>query len=280
VLLAPVSLDASRRALQLQPALQGWHKSRALDAAIGFAALPLLGAGRQVVSTWSRVQRRVLVLTVVRDQHEATWRVAERELSSCRHDVAVAVSQVDKAGKFTNLNRLLSAREPAEWDWLLIIDDDVVLPRRFLDVFLMVAERFRFRIAQPAHCMVSHASWPITRRRPFSIARATNFVEIGPLTALHRDTIATLTPFPTDGMGWGLDFEWAKIAEERKWSLGVVDVTPIVHLVPAATAYSADDAAAAMARDVHEAPQTLATFRRWTVKGGSEPRKSPSRRGT
>ena len=36
-------------------------------------------------------------------------------------------------GKFENLNALLAAHPPAAYDWLLVIDDDVALPRGFLD---------------------------------------------------------------------------------------------------------------------------------------------------
>jgi GT2 family glycosyltransferase len=170
---------------------------------------------------------------------------------------------VGGTGKFANLNRLLAAARPDQYDWLLVIDDDVVLPIRFLEVFLSVAEHFRLRIVQPAHRMVSHASWPVTRRSPFAIARTTNFVEIGPVTALHRDAIPTLTPFPADGMGHGLDFEWARTARERGWPIGVVDLTPIVHLLPAGSSYSMSEAAAAGRKDLYQRPETKATFRRW-----------------
>jgi len=255
-------LDASRRALGLDSALRHWHRARALDALLNVFALPAVLRGRRVTGRAAE-SRRVLVLTVLRDENEPTWRFAERELRSGRHDVSLEVSGVGGAGKFTNLNRLLDATIPNDYDWLLIVDDDVVLPSRFLEVFLLAAEHFDFRIVQPAHCMLSHASWPMTRRSPFAIARATNFVEIGPVTALHREAIPSLTPFPADGMGYGLDFEWAKTARERRWSIGVVDVTPIVHLMPAGSTYSMTEAAAAGRRDLYDRPRTVVTFRRW-----------------
>ncbi|MFZ0975600.1 MAG: hypothetical protein WAN22_25475 [Solirubrobacteraceae bacterium] len=201
----------------------------------------------------------------LRDENEPTWLLAEQELRSAHDDVSLEVSGLAGAGKFTNLNRLLDGSTPDWCDWLLIIDDDVVLPTEFLDLFLTVAEHFRLLIVQPAHCMVSHASWRVTRRSPFAIARTTNFVEIGPVTALHRDAIPTLTPFPADGMGYGLDFEWATTARQRRWRIGVVDVTPIVHLMPAGSTYSMSRAAADARRDLYEPPRTAVTFRRWTT---------------
>ena len=50
-------------------------------------------------------------------------------------------------------------------DWLLIVDDDVILPRGFLDRFLVAAEAFGLDLAQPAHAFASHAAWDVTRRR-------------------------------------------------------------------------------------------------------------------
>jgi hypothetical protein len=136
-------------------------------------------------------------------------------------------------------------RAAPAFDWLLVVDDDVVLPRGFLDRFIAIAERLELRIAQPAHRFASHAAWPVTRRRPASVARETAFVEIGPVTAFHRATFGALLPFP-DGvrMGWGLDAHWSAVARERGWRIGVVDATPILHAVPAANAYGHGDAIA------------------------------------
>jgi hypothetical protein len=256
-------LDASRAAVALNPALRRWHRARALDAALDATALLAMLRGRRVVQPRMGERRRVLALTVLREENEPTWRRAERELRRGPHDVSVEVSAVEGAGKFANLNRLLDATTPDQFDWLLVIDDDVVLPSRFLEVFLIAAEHFGLRIVQPAHCLVSHASWDVTRRSPFAIARTTNFVEIGPVTALHRHAIQALTPFPTDGMGYGLDFEWAGTARKHSWPIGVVDATPIVHLLPAGSTYSMSDAAVARGNDVYERPHTTVTFRRW-----------------
>ena len=96
----------------------------------------------------------------------------------------------------------------------------------FLDGFLCLAERYRLRLAAPAHRIRSHAAWRLTRRRWRSVVRETAFVEIGPVTALHRETFAALLPFPAVGMGWGLDAHWSWLARERGWRIGVVDLLP------------------------------------------------------
>ncbi len=149
-------------------------------------------------------------------------------------------------GKFQNLNALLGAHAGAlaAADWLLVVDDDVVLPRGFLDRFLAAAEGAGLRLAQPAHRLTSHAAWPVTRRRPASVVRETAFVEIGPVTAFHRDTFGVLLPFPELRMGWGLDVHWAAVARDRGWAIGIVDATPILHTVPVAENYPRDAALA------------------------------------
>ncbi len=229
--------------------------------------------------------RKVLVLGVERPENRALAQEIRAELLRSRHDVELHMSPPGELGKFENLNRMLAAEVGArvdgsaadessigDHDWLLLVDDDVLLPRGFLDRFLFLAERFSLDLAQPAHRLNSHAAWLLTRRRPFSVVRETPFVEIGPVTALHRRTFSTLLPFPELRMGWGLDAHWAALARERHWRCGVLDAVSIRHRVaPAASAYSRE-AAIAEARaflaerpylSAHEIQRTLATHRRW-----------------
>src|SRR5439155_11561106 len=166
-----------------------------------------------------------------------------RELARSRHAVTVQLAPgAPGAGKWANVNAALAAAPPGDADWLLIVDDDVVLPRGFLDRFVLLAEAFGFRLAQPAHAFASHAAWDVTRRRPGVLAHRTRFVEIGPVTALSARAAAELTPFPDLRMGWGLDARWSAIAAERGWPIGVIDATPVRHLRPVAGDYPRDAA--------------------------------------
>jgi hypothetical protein len=74
--------------------------------------------------------------------------------------------------------------------------------------------------------------------------RPTTFVEIGPVTAIHRTAFAQLLPFPDLRMGWGLDAHWAAVAAARGWRMGIVDATPILHQVPVAGGYGREEAVA------------------------------------
>ena len=192
---------------------------------------------------------------------------AEPPAALVRHTLAQGLS----GGKFQNLDLLLRAAAPADYDWLLLVDDDVVLPEGFVDRLLGVCERLQLELAQPAQTLASNAAWPVTRRRPLTVARETGFVEIGPVTALRRDVAVELTPFPPLRFGWGLDLHWAALARERGWRLGVVDALPVRHdEAGVAAAYSHADAVSearaflAERRYVpsSEAGRTLAAHRR------------------
>jgi GT2 family glycosyltransferase len=217
-------------------------------------------------------RRRVLVLGVVRPERRAPAEAIAAELARSRHEVELHTSPPEGRGKFENLNRLLAASPAAGHDWLLVVDDDVELPRRFLDRFLFLSERFSLQLAQPAHRLDSHAAWRVTRRRARSVVRETGFVEIGPVTAFAAATFPTVLPFPELRMGWGLDVHWAAIARAQGWRCGVLDAVAIAHrAAPAADAYpraaAVAEARAFLAERPHvsarEAQRTLATHRRW-----------------
>jgi hypothetical protein len=119
--------------------------------------------------------------------------------------------------------------------------------------------------------MRSHAAWRVTRRRPFSLARRTDYVEIGPVTIFSRRAAAELTPFPELRFGWGLDNHWGALARERGWRLGILDSLPVRHEAQkVATTYTHAEAIEEGRRflagrpyvTATEAQRTLATIRR------------------
>lgn len=217
-------------------------------------------------------RRRVHVVGVTRPENLRTVARLRRELARSHHDVALHFAPpAPGAGKWTNINAALADAPLGDANWLLLVDDDVILPRGFLDRFLTLAEGYGFELAQPAHAFASHAAWDVTRRRPGVLARRTRFVEIGPVTALSARAARELLPFPDLRMGWGLDARWSAIAAERGWPIGIVDATPVRHLKPVAAAYPRDEAIAEAEAFLDgrayvaraEAGETLAEYRRW-----------------
>ncbi|MEA2466724.1 MAG: hypothetical protein QOJ57_850, partial [Thermoleophilaceae bacterium] len=223
--------------------------------------------------------RDVLVASVYRPPGELLA-AALPELQSERHRVRHALGSTGEpslpgtaqtqlgGGKFENLNLLLAGGSP---DWLLVVDDDVVLPPRFLDRLVALAEHFDLALAQPAQSLASHAAWRVARRRPRSILRETRFVEIGPVTLFRRDAAAVLLPFPPLRYGWGLDLAWAAAALENGWRLGIADALAVRHETGTVGSAYSPEAAVEEAREFLStrpylssaaAQETLVTHRR------------------
>jgi GT2 family glycosyltransferase len=175
-------------------------------------------------------RRKVLVLGVERPGR--LMDAARVELHRTRHEITMRTIAMGAGGKFEHLNALLALHPAGEHDWLVVIDDDVVLPRGFVDRFLHGAESAGLVLAQPAHRAHSHAAWHVTRRRPGSAVRESHFVEIGPVSAFAASAFPALLPFPRLSMGWGLDVHWGALARVHGWRAGIVDATPILHTAP------------------------------------------------
>jgi GT2 family glycosyltransferase len=217
---------------------------RAHDALLDLA--DLRARARRTRAARRAPRRRVLVVGIERHDVANLIPQARAELARSRHDVTVDIVPAGTLGKFENLDVLLGRHDLPSFDWIIVMDDDVALPRDVLDTFLACAEAGGLRLAQPAHRRHSHAAWDVTRRQTGGDWRETTFVEIGPITAFDREAAAALLPFPKNlKMGWGLDAHWSAVARERGWRIGVVDATPIGHTIrPAAEGYPRETAAA------------------------------------
>ena len=263
-----------------------WRRAKRGLGELAFTALDTLAGTRREASRLARdaPRRDILVTGVYRPGSQLPAQMDA--LRSESHDVRFALGSTaapdpglaghtvarDLAGgKFENLNRVLAAASggsrgpapgratpapaPATPDWLLVVDDDVGLPARFVDRFVAVCEAFGLDMAQPAQTLRSHSAWKVTRRRPASLVRETRFVEIGPVTAFSRRAAAELIPFAELRYGWGLDLHWAALAEQHGWRVGIVDALPVRHeSATVGAAYSRADAEAEAARFLAERP--------------------------
>jgi hypothetical protein len=254
-----------------------WRVTKRRFGELAYGALDALAGTRRRAARLARTApapRDVLVVGVYRPG--SLLAAALPALRSERHRVRIALGSTGPAdtalptvaegltgGKFENLNRVLEAAAAAPPpsrgpsppapsrtpDWIIAIDDDVRVPRAFLDLFVGVCEAFDLDLAQPAQTLRSHSAWKVTRRRPASLVRETRFVEIGPVTAFGRAASTELLPFPELRYGWGLDLHWAAVAAERGWRLGVVDALPVRHeFGVVAAAYPREDAVDEAAR--------------------------------
>jgi len=184
-------------------------------------------------------RQRILVVGVeVPSRGGALQRIAA-ELAQSRHEVVTSLVPMRTKGKFENIDDAIDAagQPVASFDWLIITDDDVGLPRNFTDRYIAAATLADLTVSQPAHRFLSHASYQITRRRFGAVARRTGFVEIGPLTVIRRNAFADLLPFPPSRSGFGIDVLWGEIARRNGWKMGIVDALAIRHLRPIGGGY-------------------------------------------
>ena len=132
--------------------------------------------------------------------------------------------------KFQIINELLHDEDISIYDYIILCDDDVVLPENFIDAFITMQSRFEFAIAQPARTLNSHIDHPIVEQHIGVHARQTNFVEIGPVTSFHRSAYDFIFPFDvTSPMGWGYENVWAYEALQRDLKIGIIDGVCVDH---------------------------------------------------
>jgi hypothetical protein len=186
---------------------------------------------------------RVLVCGVRVPKRPADIDRVMRQYASARHDVRHSIVDMGDFGKFENVNRAIAAAGGIDGvDWLVITDDDAALPPDFLDRAIGLCAATDTKIAQPSHRFHSYVNHEHTQRKFRSLVREVRFVEIGPVTILHRDSFARLVPFPTLRWGWGLDLWWAEVAQQNGWRMAMLDGLPMEHLRPVGGIYSTKEA--------------------------------------
>ncbi|MEC5397289.1 hypothetical protein [Uliginosibacterium sp. H1] len=159
-----------------------------------------------------------------------------------------AVTRIEIDGgipKFPLMNRLLAGFDLREFDYVIVSDDDIVVPHGFLESFLALQQHLGFALAQPARTPTSCGSKQITVRERGLLGRSTRFVEIGPVFSVAASAFGLLFPFDeSNAMGWGYDYHWPVLLDGHGLGIGVIDHTPVDHSIrPLANAYSGELAA-------------------------------------
>jgi len=140
------------------------------------------------------------------------------------------IQSSERIPKFALINRLSADVDLTGYAFVLLVDDDVELPDRFLDDFLSLQQKYDLALAQPARTPDSQSDHAIVRQVAGLDARQTRFVEIGPVVSLRQDAVRLLMPFDeASPMGWGLDFVWPLMLEAHGLRLGIIDKTPVRH---------------------------------------------------
>jgi hypothetical protein len=138
--------------------------------------------------------------------------------------------------KLPLLNRTLE-RLGATPTWTIVADDDLRFRAGNVVQFVHICEAAQFDLAQPARARGTHFSHAITVGIRRSRARATSFVESGPLFVVRSRCRERVLPLPEHrGMGWGTEIDWFDLFEAG-CRLGIVDATPMEHVVKPMKAY-------------------------------------------
>lgn len=176
------------------------------------------------------------------------WAALNGEAPAAHVEKVTLMKPSRRIPKFALLNRLMDGVNVADYDFILLCDDDIQLPESFLDRLLDRQTKYDFALAQPARTHDSYTDHQIVEMEDGLDARRTRFVEIGPVVSLRRDAAAMLLPFDEAcGMGWGLDLIWPVLMEKSGLKMGIIDATPVAHaLRPAAKSYGLEEALAHM----------------------------------
>lgn len=140
-------------------------------------------------------------------------------------------------GRFDLLNRLAAE---VESPYIVVADDDVRIMAQSLAVLVAITAHFFLDLCQPAHGLRSIHGHRITMRRPLSVLRETNFVDIGPILVIGPRFRERIVPFPPGlNMGWAVELDWMELCEHDGARLGIVDAVPIRHIGAIAGHYDA-----------------------------------------
>ena len=128
----------------------------------------------------------------------------------------------------------------ADFDYVLFFDDDIVLPPGFVADYFATVGACGADLSQPALTHDSHTSHAITRQEPDTLARITNFVEVGPLVCMTRRFYQLALPFfdPISPLGWGYEAQWSHLAQTHGLKIAIVDRCPVRHTRPVGANYS------------------------------------------
>ncbi len=203
-----------------------------------------------IVGVYLASDRSLVDDIVARVDEASCWSLAQRWVAlggsppTPRVAAVTARSTKQQRGKFELLNELLADEDVGQYDYVVTVDDDIVLPVGFFDSFLGLQTRLGFALAQPARTSNSYVDHPIVRQQTTALGRQTLFVEIGPVTSFGKAVHHVMLPFDlTSPMGWGYENVWAYEIGRRNLKMGIIDATPIDHSIRAPfSRYSWDDA--------------------------------------
>jgi hypothetical protein len=212
------------------------------------------------------------------------WRVEQRWIALGRATSdgrlqEVTVSRSERlVPKFTLLNQAIANLRLEDYEYVLICDDDILLPSGFLDSYMQIVSDYDLAVCQPARTHDSYIDHPFVERLDGLIARRTRFVEIGPFVSLRKDAAALLLPFDElSPMGWGYDLMWPSLLEGAGLRMGIVDAVAVAHSLRKPTAqYDYDTANGQMSQFLARRQHLSRDEAFFILESYAQPRRDPA----
>jgi hypothetical protein len=186
--------------------------------------------------------RRAYVATVLVPAHRDGLEQLLQTPKGTRQTVTVLLVPLSNRDRLKCMNLARRDIHVDEVDCLIVIDDEVAIPRHWLDRVLYTSEAASLGIAQPAHAI---AFAPNVRKHTVSVellVPTRSSMSRGPVTAFRQDIFPQMLPFPETRFAWGIDVICAEMARRANAHIGAVDATPTGHLRPVAQSYDANTA--------------------------------------
>src|SRR5205085_1954975 len=136
----------------------------------------------------------------------------------------------DTRPKYELVSELLAGEDLSMYDYIVVVDDDILLPGDFLDSFLAAQRFLDFGVAQPARTSTSYIGLPIVEQQRGVFARRTLLVQAGPVVSFHQSVYHLVFPFDlTSPTGLGYESVWAYQLQQHGQRMGIVDAVPVDH---------------------------------------------------
>jgi len=115
------------------------------------------------------------------------------------------------------------------YEYILFIDDDLIFKYKSIDEYFNFINKNSLDLSQPSLTTGSYCVWPVLFNKRSKGYRTTNGVEIM-MPAFSRNCLGIMAPyFGLSVSGFGLDLLFAKLAEENKLKVAVVDAIKATH---------------------------------------------------
>jgi uncharacterized protein YozE (UPF0346 family) len=118
-----------------------------------------------------------------------------------------------------------------QYDYFYIPDDDILIDVENIHHLFDYMEKYKLAIAQPA-LTNSYYSYLITVRKPDTLLRYTNFIEMMQPCFSRKALKKVLFTFNENASGWGIDFHWGILVDFRYYNMAIIDDVISVHTRP------------------------------------------------